>query len=405
MKILLATYWIVPHVGGVWNYMNQLKDKLETFGHEVDLLGYGDLHKFVYAVSDEVRIDKEEVMPEVTKILEQNSSIPYYADPVVKFCETQRLVYELGASKLNLKKYDLIHTQDVFSSSIFGRIKPKDTTLVATLHGSVAHEMKDYVMNVHVTPTSPLACTYFDELEYIGATSAVTTIVANNWLKNILINEFNVPAYQLTVLHYGYDTETFLSKINPRDTSIQKPPQKKVILFTGRLVALKGVHHLINALSKLRFSRNDWICWIVGEGEKQRELEQQTKELGLEDHIHFFGKRSNIPQLLYHADIFVLPSLIENQPLSLIEAQIVGKPIIVSDAGGIPEMVQHGINGMVTKAGDERDLCNTLYAILENEEFGNKLGGNAKKWALEHWSLEKGATSVLSIYNEAINIK
>lgn len=55
MKILLATYWIVPHVGGVWNYMNQLKKRLEVLGHEVDLLGYGELHKYTYFVSEEKR--------------------------------------------------------------------------------------------------------------------------------------------------------------------------------------------------------------------------------------------------------------------------------------------------------------------------------------------------------------
>jgi len=402
MKILLATYWIVPHVGGVWNYMNQLKKKLEYFGHEVDLLGYGDMHKYVYHVTNDIKIYKEDVIEEVTKKLEANSHLEYYADPVVKFCETQKFVYELGIAKMELEKYDLIHTQDVFSSSVFAKVIPKDTTLVATLHGSVAHEMKDYVMNVHVTETSPLACIYFDELEYSGATSATKTIVANNWLKNILIDEFKVPEEQILVQHYGYDIDAFLNTFDANNITIEKPLEKKVILFLGRLVSLKGVHHLINALGNLQYSRDDWVCWIVGEGEKQAELEQQTKELGLVDKVIFLGNRNNVAELLYVTDIFVLPSLIENQPLSVIEAQIMGKPIVVSDTGGLPEMVTHGWNGIITKAGDEQGICNSLYSLLENEEYGKQLGNTAKNWAVDYWSLEKGAKKVLEIYHQVL---
>lgn len=403
MKILLATFWVVPHIGGVWNYMNQLKKQLEKFGHEVDLLGYGDNHKYVYFVSEEVKLPKEDVLEETNRqidklALEKN----YYADPVVRFCESQRLVFEKSVSKLNLSKYDVIHTQDVYSSSVFGRVKPKETTLIATLHGSVAHEMRDYVMNVHVTPTSPLACTFFDELEILGATSASKTIVANNYLKDVLINEFHVSPEQLQVMHYGYDIETFLNKINPNQRNVTRLDNKKVIIYTGRLVTLKGIHHLINALNMLHASQKDWVCWIVGEGEKQAELERQVQENNLEDSIKFLGTRNDIPQLLFEADLFVLPSLIENQPLSLIEAQIVGKPIIVSDAGGIPEMVEHGVTGIITKAGNEKELCNSLYALLENEAYSKQLADNAKKWALEHWSLENSARKMMEIYNEGI---
>lgn len=404
MKILLATYWIVPHVGGVWNYMNQLKRRLEALGHEVDLLGYGEMHKYTYFVSEEKKIFNDDLQEQINNRLQSMQHKPYMADPVVTYCEKHRIGYEIAISSLNLHKYDIIHTQDVFSATSFGNLKLSGPKLIATLHGSVAHEMKDHLLYEHVTATSQIGCTYFDELEYLGATAAEITIVANNWLKEILISEFHVPAEQMTVLHYGFDIEAFLNRIDPQDRSITKPLGKQVILFTGRLVALKGVHILIEALKQLKGSLSNWVCWIVGEGEKFNELKLQAANAGLEDMIVFFGKREDIPQLLSRADVYVLPSMIENQPLSVIEAQIVGKACIVSDAGGLPEMITHGLTGLIVPKGNVEELRNSLYMLLVNKQYQTFLGVNAKQWGLKHWSLETGVENLLGIYHSATNL-
>ncbi|WP_438351018.1 glycosyltransferase family 4 protein [Paenibacillus sp. FA6] len=407
MKILLATFWIIPHVGGVWNYMGQLKKKLESLGHEVDLLGYGEGNNYVYIVNEHRKVERGQLLPLVNEKLNEQPFPANYADPVVKYCEIESRIYELAASYLGLEKYDVIHTQDVISTACLNRIKPKGPALVATLHGCVAHEMR---LQLNTSPTSYMSQAYFDKLEYVGATSANFTIVANEWLKNILTNEFHVPAEQLKVLHYGYDTKTFLKRMNEKSSiqlqrPVDRPVDKKVILYTGRLVELKGVHHLISALIQLKEIRNDWVCWIVGEGEKQAELQVQSKELGLGDDIFFFGKRDDIPQMLSNSDIFVLPSLLENQPLSVIEAQITGKPVIVSDAGGLPEMVEHGVTGLISPAGDIKKLCNNLDILLENKTYRKELGSNAKNWGMTHWSLDSGVKKVVNVYKNAISKK
>lgn len=402
MKILLATYFIVPHIGGVWNYMVQLKQKLESLGHEVDLIGSGPNHNSVHIVNQNRMVEKDQIFPLINAKLIKQTNGTLYADLVVRHYEFQRNMYELCITQLGLEKYDLIHTQDVFSSAWIKHVKPESTPLVATLHGCVAHEMKHYVTYVHKTPTSNLACTYFDKLEYEGATSAEFTIVANKWLKNILTKEFQVPNDQINVFHYGYDTETFLKRM--MDISpIQYPVDKKVVIYAGRLTILKGVHDLISALSQLKGIRNDWTCWIVGDGDKLAELQTQSKSLGLENDVCFFGNRNDIPYLLSLSDIFVLPSLLENQPLSVIEAQIAGKPVIVSDAGGLPEIVEHGITGVISPAGDASMLCINLNYLLEHETYRKNLGFNAQKWGLAHWSLEKGVKNVLDVYHSAIS--
>lgn len=401
MKILLATFWMVPHVGGVWNYMQQLKEKLESFGHEVDLLGYGEKNNYVHIVNKKRSIEKNKLLPLINAKLKKQTGASHYA---IKHYEINRYFYELGVTYLGLEKYDLIHTQDVFSTVCINRIRPKGTPLVASLHGSVAHELKYHVTHVHKTPNFELACKYFDKLEYDGATSAEFTIVANEWLKNILMNEFRVPAEQLKVFHYGYNIEAFLRRMEER-SSIQRPADKKVIIYAGRLDRIKGVQHLITALSKLKKTRNDWVCWIVGDGNKKVELQAQSKVLGLKKEVLFFGKRDDVPYLLSISDIFVLPSLLENQPLSVIEAQIAGMAVIVSNAGGLPEIVEHGVTGVISPAGDPRTLCIKINYLLEHEPYRKNLGSRAKKWGLEHWSLDKAVENVLGIYRSAASKK
>ncbi|MDM5453429.1 glycosyltransferase family 4 protein [Peribacillus simplex] len=403
MKILLATFWVAPHVGGVWNYMQQLKKKLESLGHEVDLLSYGEAHNYVHIINENRRIYRDALLPEEISILMDQHNSPIHSDPVIHYYETRCNFFQLGAKHLGLEQYDVIHTQDIFSTVCINRIRSEKTALVATLHGCVAHELKSayYTSKTENKSSVKKGQYYFNQFEYDGATSADNTIVANEWMRNILIDEFKVPDEQLSVFHYGYDTESFLKRVEEK-SDIQRPADKKVIIYTGRLNEFKGVHHLIGALMQLKEIRNDWVCWIVGDGPQEMELKIKSKAMGLETDVIFLGRRDDIPYLLSISDIFVLPTLMENQPLSVIEAQITGKAVIASDVGGVPEIIEHGITGVLTPVGDEKMLTIHIDYLLEHEPYMKNLGENAKKWGVDHWSLDKGVQNVLGVYESAI---
>ncbi|MBU8582988.1 MULTISPECIES: glycosyltransferase family 4 protein [Bacillus] len=397
MKILLATYWNIPHVGGVWTYMEQLKEKLESLGHEVDLLGYGEESSIVHIVDENRSVKKDELLPLVKAMMSEEKYPEIYANQLVSYTELQRYVYELGAAYLGLDKYDLIHAQDIISSTCIKRVMPKDQLLVTSLHGSVAYEIRDQLNTIHRSSTSHVAKAYFDHLETIGAMSGDTAIVANNWLKDILTEEFEVPEEKILVSQYGYDIDGFLGRM---DTKAADMPltDKKVILFTGRMIENKGIHHLIESLALLKNRRDDWVCWLAGEGEKLAGLRIQSEQQGIDDNVEFLRNRKDVPYLLSLADIYVLPSLLDNQPLSLIEAQIAGVPAIVSDAGGLPEMVEHEVTGLIVSKGDVNALANSLERLLEDDDFRNQLGNNAREFARKHWDMDEAVTRVLDIY-------
>jgi glycosyltransferase involved in cell wall biosynthesis len=406
MKILLATYWTIPHMGGVWNYMVQLKDELESLGHEVDLLGNGDENgkSFVHIVNKNRILKKQYLASKLKKKLTA-MKIPLFSNnEFVKNTELERCLFEMAALYFGLDQYDLIHTQDIISAACMKRILPKNKPFAATLHGCVALEIRNQLNSNFEAPADKLTKEYFDQIERIGASGADVTIVANQWMKNVLINEFGIQDKQINVLRYGYDVHSFLKRMKQTST-IQRPGHKKVIIYTGRLVELKGVHFLLSALEKLKKERNDWLCWIVGDGNNKENLQLTCKELGLENEVQFFGSRDDVPYLLSISDIFVLQSLIENQPLSVIEAQLAGLPVLVSDAGGLPEMVNDEVTGLITPVGDTEAIYQKLLYLLENDSYRKQIGQNAQEFAMNYWDSTRAVKELTELYQTIVTKK
>ena len=128
-----------------------------------------------------------------------------------------------------------------------------------------------------------------------------------------------------------------------------------------------------------------------------------VKSLDLEKHVLFLGGRNDVPALLNQADIFVLPSVQDNHPYSVMEAQIAGKPVVVSNAGGIPEMVTHLQTGLVSQAGNSKQLYYHLKMTLEDEDLCNRLAENAKQWGRVHWSLPVMIEQTINVYERALS--
>ncbi|WP_308637939.1 glycosyltransferase family 4 protein [Paenibacillus silvisoli] len=404
MNILLATFWQVPHFGGVWKYMIQLQQQLEQMGHQVDLLGTAP--DKVHMPGRNKELAKAALRPMIDAKLSASREPLIHTDPYVIHCEFERYFLELAAAYFGLEKYDIIHTQDIFAARALSRVKSPRTALVAHVHGSVAVEVTmNYRNNPHlgVTETSP-AWHYFNGIEHYGAMSGDITLTANNWQKQLLVQSFGVPEERISVFPYGLDIEAFRRKARGR-TSIKKPADRKVIICPARLSFVKGIDVLIAALSIVKQARQDWVCWIVGEGEQRAELEQLSAALGLQQDIQFLGVRDDVPALLAISDIFVHSCIQDNQPFSVMEAQVAGLPTLVSTAGGLPEMVEHGVTGLISSVKDSATLAGHLTLLLEDEAYRLQLGRNAKAWGTAHWSMDTMMERVLAVYQSVLNSK
>ncbi|GIO94018.1 MULTISPECIES: glycosyltransferase family 4 protein [Paenibacillus] len=403
MKILLATHWLVPHVGGVWNFMQQLKYRLELLGHEVDLLGNSPDYKKIHIVNRGLELSKDHLVPMLEAKLTPQAAPGLNQHFAIRHYELERYCMELAAAYFGLEQYDLIHTQDIFSARSLGRVKPKRTPLISHVHGSVTQEMTDYYRDhpeAGVNESSP-AWRYFPAVEYHAAMGSDLMITANQWCKNILVHRCGIPDYRITVFQYGLDAEAFWAKYREGST-LRRPLGKKVIICPARLVHVKGIHVLISALAILKQMRSDWVCWIAGDGDLRSQLEAQTYSASLQHDVFFLGEHHNVPSLLKEADIFTHTCIQDNQPFSVMEAQMAGLPSVVSSAGGLPEMVTHGQTGLIAPVGDPLATAQFLYLLLEKDEYRKQLGQNAKAFALQHWSMDKMISRMLKIYEGAI---
>ncbi|MGX4587228.1 glycosyltransferase family 4 protein [Paenibacillus chitinolyticus] len=402
MKILLATYWRLPHLGGVWPLMVNMKEKLEALGHEVDVFGNSEDESVFHMPFSGRVFYKEAVRPFLEKKINPELYPVLHSSSWLSHFEMNTLCMELAAAYFGLEQYDVIHTQDVLATRSFRRVKSPRTGLVASLHGSVAHEIKLHLLENNVNLGESLIWRFQSAIEHLGATSSDITIASSQWLKRLLTTEYSVPEHQVEVFQYGYATGDFYAQMASSATPIYKPPGKKAIIFTGRLIPIKGVSLLIEAVGLLRTVRDDFVCWIVGEGDLEAELNRQCTELGLLETVQFLGRRSDVPYLLAQSDIFVQPSYVDNQPLSLIEAQLAGKPSVVSDATGVPEMVEHGRTGLIFPSGNSQQLFTHLYTLLENTAMREAMGREAGQWGAVHWSMDLMVQRLLDVYGRAI---
>lgn len=399
MRVLLSTYFSLPHVGGLSAYVDILKKELESMGHEVDVFAHHPSMQAYYMPNLGRTLDKAKIKELIyKKVLAYFDKYMPYVEKWIRWREIERYCFETAAATFGLRKYDLIHTQDIISTRALWRSKPKGTPLIASIHGCLATE---FIYSGDISGKHTLRWKYVSAEEYYGATSSNATIVPTNWLKNLYAAEFRIPASRLKVISYGMDIRAFQKKME-QPTTIKAPSGKKVLICPARLVPVKGHKHLLDALAMLKRDRDDWVCWLLGDGPLKNELTQQSRSLGLEDNVMFLGARSDVPALLKQSHVFVLPSLQDNLPFAVMEAQIAGKAVVVSDAGGIPEMVSHGKTGFISPNGQSEPMYQNLRHVLADDVLRKRLGEQAEQWVMRHWSIETMMEPTLDVYEAVV---
>jgi glycosyltransferase involved in cell wall biosynthesis len=139
----------------------------------------------------------------------------------------------------------------------------------------------------------------------------------------------------------------------------------------------KGLIHLLAACAQLLRDGVPLKVLIVGDGPQKKKLEQLSLELGLGDRVVFAGFREDIAEWILCMDVFVLPSLTEGTPISLLEAMAYGVPVIASAVGGVPQVIKHGESGILVSPGKAEEISNAVLALFKDPAARRKLAQNA----------------------------
>lgn len=175
-----------------------------------------------------------------------------------------------------------------------------------------------------------------------------------------------------------------------------------LITNVGRLTAQKGQRQLLDAARLVLQRRPDARFQIVGAGELEPELRRHAAALGIAERVAFAGVRYDIPAVLGESDIFVLSSLWEGLPISAIEAMAAARPVVLTNVGGVRDMVRHGVDGLLVPPADPPALAGALLALLGDPDRRARLGAAARARAEREFGLEPFIQRHEQLYRELL---
>jgi glycosyltransferase involved in cell wall biosynthesis len=266
---------------------------------------------------------------------------------------------------LKKRKVNILCTHD-YKSNFVGLIAGKmaRANIVSTFHGRTSNDFKIIL---------------YEQLDNIILPHFDRIICVSDYIKNQL-SASSILEDKLIVIRNAIDTTKFvhtsIRDCNSLREEFDLPRNAKIIITIGRLSREKGQKYLIMAFSELmKGGVNNLFLMIVGDGPEKKNLNDLIQRLNLAGKIFLLGMRKDVPRLLKQTDIFVLPSLKEGLPMVLLEALALGKPVIATKVGGIPELINDGVNGMLIAPGTEKSIYDGLCYLLQDEgkvrEFQN----------------------------------
>ncbi len=178
---------------------------------------------------------------------------------------------------------------------------------------------------------------------------------------------------------------------------------KKIIGYVGRLSQDKGITYLFQAMRNLIDQRHNLHVLIVGDGEYRRALIDYARSLHINDYVTFTGTRSDTPLIYSSLDVFVLPSLQEAFPLVILEAMACGIPVVATDVGDIPRIIEENVSGFIIKPKSAEAIRNGIGRLLLNEDTAEQIGLAACTKVRENYSSELMARRYNEIYMQVLN--
>lgn len=308
---------------------------------------------------------------------EHQEAIEAKGIPVV-FLPMSRLI-NIGADIRSLRKlcqilkqgnFDILHThmsKAALLGAIVGAIY-RDLTVINTAHnlGFIAMPQwwKKSIFWV------------YDKL--ISAFGIDATITVSQRVADAVVRARILPQKRVFVIPNGIRLQKFSSRASEKNNFRQEilgdNASGKIIICVARLVWFKGIDTLIDAFADVAKNHPDAHLAIVGNGELKDNLVAQAHHLALEDRVHFCGERQDVPALLAASDLFVLSSVSEGLPISLLEAMAAHLPIVATDVGGICEMVIDEKTGRIVPAADPGKLASNVSDLLADPALRHRYG-------------------------------
>ena len=388
MKILMLTWEYPPRVvGGISKVVYDLSHKMVKEGNEVTVVTYKDGDNVKYYENDKgvevYRVDNYMIRPNnfIDWIMQLNFNMITKANEIIN----------------KNGKFDVIHAHDWLVAYSAKSIKESyNIPLISTIHATESGRNN----GIHDETQR-----YINDSEWMLTYESSEVIVNSNYMKNEVQRLFGLPYDKINVIPNGVNLQLFSNVNIDYDFRRQYAmDNEKIILYVGRLVYEKGIQNLIAAMPKILERYHDSKLIICGRGGMIDELREQVKYLGIENKVYFAGYcDSKKMQKMYKcADVAVFPSTYEPFGIVAIESMLSGTPTIVSDVGGLNEIIEHGVTGMKSYAGNANSIADSVLSLLFDPKLCFNISQNAIKKVKENYNWSKITDSTYYVYQLAI---
>lgn len=292
--------------------------------------------------------------------------------------------------------FDILHAHDWLVAYAAGKLKHSfQLPLVATIHATEAGRNQGLHSGLQ---------RYINSIEWWLTYEAWRVVVCSEYMKKEVHNLFKLPLDKLRVIPNGVE----MQKLGTGSTQRKKTKkfsveeEDDIVFFVGRLVNEKGVQVLLESVPFVVSMHPSAKFIIAGEGPMQEELTRKVQRLGIKDQVVFTGYISDEERnwLYKVARVAVFPSLYEPFGIVALEAMAAGTPVLVSDTGGLAEIVKHGINGLKVRPGNADLLASNIVRLLKDHVFAEQLKFNAAQEVKARYGWLKIAADTMEVYRE-----
>ena len=274
------------------------------------------------------------------------------------------------------EKFDVVHTH-TSKAGLLGRFAAKLAGTPLVVHTPHGHIFYGYFRR--------LKTKMFIRLEKIASRMTNKIVALTDREKSDYITHKIVREGKCIVIHSGIELDRYreltIEEKNKLKKEIGIPEDAMVVGTAGRLISVKGPEFMIKASQHISLESPETYLVFAGDGPLKEDLQTLAKETGTDKNIIFLGWRDDVPRILSVFDIFLLPSLNEGMGRVLAEAMALGKPIVASNVGGIPDLVIHGKNGYLVPPQNPEKLAKYTQLLLEDKDKREKMGRAGKEMA------------------------
>jgi 1,2-diacylglycerol 3-alpha-glucosyltransferase len=390
MKILIVADTYPPHVNGAALATYRQAVELKKRGHQVYVIAPSTTLKNDYTVEDGIAIFR------IRSVLIQKPQ-EFRVSP-------QLLVYRRAIKKiLTIVEPDIVHVNNpgFLALAVVPAAHRMNIPTVATSHfmpENIVHYLKmpNIIGDVLNNLIWKQYAGFYSKLDYvISPTQTAADLLTKNHLK-----------CELKVISNGIDLKKYKRRHSKAEAKKRFDlPDKKVVLFVGRLDKEKNINVLIEALGIIK-NNTDFHAVIAGKGKEMESLVEQAGDLGISTRVTFTGYVSDEDLLVLYnaADVFVMPGIAELQSLVTMEAMASGVPVIAANAVALPHLVKDSENGYLFRPGNPQDLARKLGKLLSDDSLREQMSGRSRELIKVH-DMDKIMDQIDEVYRTVLKEK